>query len=114
MNVIKIVANELPECCEKCDFYKPPYYRLSDCSYCRSKTEYILDKDLLSRPEWCPLVVEEVCEYVGEYGGWNEHGDTIFFSRKTGCSDEHYQKIVVPDYKFCPNCGKRIKYVEVE
>jgi len=70
--------------------------------------------EMETRPSWCPLVVEDVCRYVGEYGGCDEHGDMIFFSRKTGCSDEHIQKIIVPDYKFCPNCGRPVKYVEVE
>jgi hypothetical protein len=66
------------------------------------------------RPSWCPLEVEQECEWHGEYGGYDEHGDMIFFARKTGCSDSHIQKVSVVDYTYCPNCGRKIKYVEVE
>ena len=59
-----------------------------------------------------PLQVEDECVYTGEYGGWDENGDTIFFSKKTTCSDSHFQKVSIPNNTFCPNCGKRIRYEE--
>ena len=111
MNVLKIVVGKLPKNCYECCLNKQNN-TWHKCLLTGSWIESIeFQKDRL--PD-CPLVVEEVCEYVGEYGGCDEQGDMTFFTKRTGCSDEHYQKIVVPDYKFCPNCGKPIKYVEEE
>ncbi len=59
-----------------------------------------------------PLQVEDECVYTGEYGGYDEYGDVIFFSKKTTCSDSHFQKVSIPNNTFCPNCGKRIRYEE--
>lgn len=65
-------------------------------------------------PTWCPLEIEEECVWSGNYGGEDENGDRVFFSKKTSCSDVHIQTVNIPDYKFCPNCGKRIRYAESE
>jgi len=121
MNVLKIMVDELPYSCDICWFLG---FSNNDCFrvenyFCEGNNTIDSNKitnPYQGRPQWCPLVVEvpEVCEYVGKYGGYDKHGDMIFFSRKTGCSHEHYQKIIVPDYQFCPNCGKPIKYIESE
>lgn len=100
MNVKKIVlkiGEELPENCWECDVCQgisPDYL------YCLVKH---IDVDAHStRPDWCPLVVDECCEWVKEefemYISPHNNGD---WSEKD-------------DYKFCPSCGKRIKYVESE
>ena len=59
-----------------------------------------------------PLQVEDECVWTGEYYGYDYNGDRIFVSEKTGCSDNHVQTVIVPDNIYCPNCGKRIRYVE--
>jgi hypothetical protein len=64
------------------------------------------------RLDICSLQVEDECVYTGEYGGYDEYGDAVFFSKKTTCSDKHVQKISVPNNTFCPNCGRPIKYKE--
>lgn len=89
MNVKRIVlkaGEELPEVCwecEACQGISPDYL------YCMGKH---IDIDAHNtRPSWCPLVVDECCD-------WGTH--TL---------DE-----LTDDWKYCPLCGKRIKYVEVE
>ena len=113
MNVIKIVVDELPEMCEHCSYGAT---NKQGDNICVSDHNNIRPIDYFddNRPDWCPLQLEEVCEWSGEYGGYDKHGDMLFFARKTGCSDSHIQKVEVPNNIFCPNCGKRIKYVEVE
>ena len=114
MNVKRIIVDELPEICNFCQFEDILDY--VGCHFCYAKRKSISrEKNYnLSRPSWCPLVIDECCEWHGEYGGYDEHGDMIFFARKTGCSDSHIQKVSVVDYTYCPNCGRKIKYVEVE
>jgi hypothetical protein len=77
MNVIKITVDELPNMCIDC--------KLS-----------------LVIPDWCPLEVEEVCEWVLE-----EYEMCISPHNNGNWCDKD-------EYQFCPTCGKRIKYVEVE
>ena len=55
---------------------------------------------------------EDECTWKGEYRGYDEHGDIIFVSKKTACSDTHIQKVSAPNNIYCPNCGKRIRYEE--
>ena len=107
MEVKRIVVDELPECCRKCDLM---LYSMSQEKYYCYVNKKIIYPTL--RPSWCPLQVEDECVWTGEYSGWDENGDTIFFAKKTGCSDSHVQKVTVPNNVYCPNCGKRIKYVE--
>jgi len=110
MNVKKIVVDELPNMCIDCKLSF--YSRDNEVYICFATKNRIANSQVI--PDWCPLEVEEVCEWNGEYGGYDEHGDMIFFSKKTGCSDVHIQKVSVPNNNFCSNCGKRIKYVESE
>ena len=118
MSTKRIVVDELPEdgCCE-CRFSKVFTSKFgNDKVRCvatnKPVSDFAFGYTKQPRPDWCPLEVEEVCEWNGEYGGYDEHGDIIFFSKKTGCSDVHIQKVSVPNNNFCSNCGKRIKYVE--
>lgn len=115
MNVLKIVVDEVPECCDLCWFvgYSEGGYSKHNGHFCEGtnavKENKIISVDpYKSRPDWCPLVVEEVCE-------WKEH-----MKYNTSCDVEfdceiHYMNLE-DDSKihFCPNCGKPIKYVEEE
>ena len=123
MNVIKIVVDELPECCGKCKFVKDNYYySLSLNPTCTvSKGDYVIDNPD-TRPPWCPLVVEECCEWklvVTKYPyesvtEWDE--DMVCQSCRfiVPCTvlEDHLGGI--EECKYCPSCGKRIKYVESE
>ena len=50
----------------------------------------------------CVVEVEEVCEWV-----WEEYEMCISPHNNGNWCDKD-------EYQFCPTCGKRIKYVEVE
>ena len=53
------------------------------------------------------------CEWTGRYKRYQEiTGDILFRVTKTSCSDSHDDIVSVVDFTYCPNCGKRIKYVE--
>ena len=118
MEIEKIVlkaGSELPENCNVCEqhWYLPlPFKHYVSCHTCSFLSRELPENCTIERPSWCPLQVEEECIWVGEYGGYDEHGDTIFFSKKTSCSDVHIQKVIVPDNTYCSNCGRRIKYKE--
>lgn len=102
MNVKKIVlkaGEELPECCWECDACQgigPDYL------YCFGKH---IDIDAYStRPSWCPLVVDECCEWKLE--------DNV--GAKSACNVITRHPDNFQDGMYCWNCGKRIKYVESE
>jgi predicted RNA-binding Zn-ribbon protein involved in translation (DUF1610 family) len=106
MNVKRIVVDEseeLPENCGECDVCQgisPKYL------YCLGKH---IDVDAHStRPDWCPLVVDECCEWVA-----NKYTASYHTPHET-----MGLRIIVEtdreDYQFCPNCGKRIVYREKE
>ena len=116
MNVIKIVVDELPGTCYECELIQNYDNGEADCSITH------LVASFRSRRFDCPLVVEDVCEWVGTtkrkgktdeyilYKSPHEHlyyhGN--YFSGVNGGIDETKR------YIFCHVCGKRIKYVEVE
>lgn len=54
-----------------------------------------------------PLVVDECCEYKADPP--NEFG---YVHSKTSCGYTYTD--VCHEFVFCPNCGRKIKYVEVE
>jgi hypothetical protein len=117
MNVKRIVVDRIPHSCSNCQYVRYHQYNISGEVFPYACGANRISKQIeggveLYRPEWCPLEVEDVCEWVGEYRGYDGHGDLIFVSKKTGCSDYHIQKVEVPNNTYCPNCGKRIKYVE--
>ena len=106
MNVKRIVlkaGEELPEVCwecEACQGISPDYL------YCMGKH---IDIDAHNtRPSWCPLQVEEVCEWVLDY-----HMDDAMWDIAPSCCVGEFS-MNKPKYEVCPSCGKRIKYVESE
>jgi hypothetical protein len=111
MEVKRIVVDELPESCNKCQFCHV-------LDYVGKRLCFLVQKEVpekeynKKRLDICSLQVEDECVYTGEYGGYDEYGDAVFFSKKTTCSDKHVQKISVPNNTFCPNCGRPIKYKE--
>ena len=108
MNVIKIVVNELPTNCIDCQFHQILDY--VGAHHCTGKPRTIThDKHGdLSRPDWCPLQVEEVCEWVLDY-----HMDDAMWDIAPSCCVGEFS-MNKPKYEVCPSCGKRIKYVESE
>ena len=100
MNVIKIVVNELPEGYkDKKSTVEIEVYASYINGTNKYTTEYyhgFIDS---------PLVVEEVCEWVMRSNGIaeNPHNNIITLSADG-----------IERATFCPTCGKRIKYVEVE
>ena len=111
MDIKWIVIDELPENCNKCQFCHMLYF--VGKRWCFLVQKEVPEKEYnKKRLDICPLQVEDACEWIGEYGGYDEYEDTIFFSKKTTCSDAHFQKVSVPNNTFCSNCGKRIRYEE--
>ena len=104
MNVKKIVlkaGEELPEVCWECDACQgisPDYL------YCLVKH---IDVDAHStRPDWCPLVVDECCEWVSPTN--NPYRDLYI----PLCNeDKTFEIESINDFHYCPSCGKRIKYM---
>jgi len=106
MNVIKIVVDELPSTCRMCKFQSVRPVKNGLRMYCSLKDKMV--HNLRVRPEWCPLQVEEVCEWVA-----NKYTASYHTPHET-----MGLRIIVEtdreDYQFCPNCGKRIVYREKE
>ena len=113
MNVLKIVVDEMPESCRACKLHTviPANFNVQLACFITGT----INRKPNTRPTWCPLVVEvpEVCKWKHE-----PMFDDVFFR------NPHYHErndfAVVPTiihrdyYKFCPLCGKPIKYVESE
>jgi len=97
----KIVVDELPDYCEDCDIFND---LTNECSFLDM---YVSDSHK-RRHEMCPLEVEEVCEWVLNY-----HIDNAVWDISPSCCVGEFS-MNKPNYEICPNCGKRIKYVEVE
>jgi predicted RNA-binding Zn-ribbon protein involved in translation (DUF1610 family) len=89
MNVKRIVVDELPESCWECGISQ---VGIQGKWYCP-----ILNASYLSnvRPDACPLVVEEVCEWVHKF----------YDTYKSDCKESIVSQ---SSYIYCPNCGKRI------
>ena len=113
MNVLRIVVNELPESCRACKLHTviPANFNVQLACFITGT----INRTPNTRPTWCPLVVEvpEVCE-------WKKHeliaplySDETSFSFYEACVDD-YNTNIVEDWKFCPSCGKPIKYIESE
>jgi hypothetical protein len=99
MNVKRIVVDELPEVCWNCKLY----VWIDAFSFCGGMKKAVPPDEVnYERPDWCPLVVEECCEWVLE-----EYEMCISPHNNGNWCDKD-------EYQFCPTCGKHIKYVEVE
>ncbi|MDD5294084.1 MAG: hypothetical protein PHW40_07260 [Candidatus Izemoplasmatales bacterium] len=113
MNVKRIVVDEVPEDgCSECCFSKVFTSKFgNDKVRCvatnKSVSDFAFGYTKQPRPEWCPLEVEEVCEFKAEPP--NEFG---YVHSKTGCGYTYTD--VCHEFIFCPNCGKRIKYESEE
>ena len=111
MNVIKIVVDELPE---RCIFCHNEGRNINNKAICTAKAKApypIIDVSKLTRPDLCPLVVEDVCEWTQE--------TSLYDNIKFYVSPHNKYDNVCNDYQmnenvYCLTCGKRIKYVEVE
>jgi len=118
MNVIKIVVDKVPKTCHDCHLQHQESYgdanSKQDEFYVCEVMEQIID-DRLFKPDWCPLVVEdgEVCEWKGVR--YKPPGLPVYYAYYPP-HDVSYRVSTYrgEEYLFCPDCGKRIKYVEVE
>jgi len=116
MNVLRIVVDEIPEYgCDDCQIRKPSIsisgYDIFMCSAVdEDVTEHTQNA---TRPARCPLVVEvpEVCEWIREK---TERGYAAFYIPKDHEQHPDCYTQDAGEYKFCPNCGKPIKYMEEE
>lgn len=54
MRIIKVVVDEVPECCHSCRFSS-----LTDCVLFRKSFEHSLTYDFTYRPDWCPLMKQK-------------------------------------------------------
>ena len=110
MEIKWIIVDVLPDNCSHCKFSG---ISIRNNWYCEIMHSRIIGEKPI-RPLWCPLEVKKECVWSGNYGGEDENGDAVFITKKTSCSDVHIQTVNIPDYKYCPNCGKRIRYTESE
>ena len=104
MNILKIEVDELPGNCRAC----PIYLGVDAFSSCMALRKAV-HKPFETRLESCPLVVAGECEWIRE--------ETELCKTSEFISINHSDTSITcekDDYKFFPNCGKRIKYVEVE
>ena len=109
MNVVKIVVDELPENCNQCRFVKQmSMYNVILQPYCTVVENELTIDGNGSRPSWCPLQLDEVCEWVLDY-----RIDYAMWDIAPSCCVGEFS-INKPNYETCPSCGKRINYVEVE
>jgi len=104
MNVKKIVVDELPNMCIDCKLSF--YSRVNEVYICFATKNRIANSKVI--PDWCPLEVEEVCEWVLDY-----HMDDAMWDIAPSCCVGEFS-MNKPKYEVCPSCGKRIKYVESE
>ena len=123
MNVKRIIVDELPESCNDCDFLSSKF--INNYSVCNLRNERIPEIFIENPgiPDLCPLELEEVCEWhlpkepVGIQVGFETHYFDMDGTFIASCNQRRYKigsKSLKFKYQFCPNCGKRIKYVEVE
>jgi len=86
MNVKRIVVGEIVGNCFECDFCV-----LLGGNYICDIKHAVLFHDLKTgKPSWCPLEVENECV-------WGTHT---------------FDELADGDWKYCPSCGKRIRYEE--
>jgi hypothetical protein len=123
MNVKRIIVDELPEdgCCE-CRFSKVYTSRFGNdkvrCAVTnKSVSDFAFGYIKQPRPSWCPMVIEETCEWIGsikcigrvdEYKQYKSPHEPPHYHNVIGNLDDRKR------YIYCHVCGKRIKYVEVE
>lgn len=112
MNVKRIVVSELPKACnDNCKFNNHEW-----TPFCILAGKIIHAEHIF--PDWCPLEVEEVCEWAHKKfdNHWDEY--TPITCCKTAEEKNKFETLRLVgmgvEYKFCPSCGKPIKYVEVE
>ena len=120
MDIKRIVVDELPECCSSCQFHIVLDYVGRD--WCTAAKKTILEKITykLISPSWCPLQVEEECRWKVETEGsiYDSITDRDEDYRCLNCnyivSTADFEDVLGGKHhvKFCPNCGKRIRYEE--
>ena len=108
MNIKKIVVDKVPESCIMCPFAATDFEDEPVCAAIPLEEFLPIDLNSSTRPSWCPLETEGVCEWVLNY-----HIDNAVWDIAPSCCVGEFS-MNKPNYEICPNCGKRIKYVEVE
>ena len=109
MNVKRIVVDELPSTCRMCKFQSVRPVKNGLRMYCSLKDKMV--HNLRVRPDWCPLQLEEVCEWTV---GKANFGEMVIIVGHPACGWKDISDMFLSQYTFCPSCGKRINYVEVE
>lgn len=132
MNVLKIVVDKIPDTgCKGCFYHwnlPMPFKHYVSSHTCTVLSKSIDEDDIKNRPSWCPLVVEETCEWK-EVTEWTSKIDSEgFWHIATKCDwvypedyDVNISELILDNvsqfvkqmrFTFCPNCGKRIEYKE--
>ena len=98
MEIKRIIVDELPTSCIKCNLY----IDVDFSPYCPvlSRKFNLENEGYAARLDDCILQVEDECVW--------EEDDEFIYNYWTGCNT----LIDGVGYKFCPNCGKRIRYEE--
>lgn len=108
MKVVKIMVDKKPEKCSLCWYFDWKRNGYTNRYWCNAKQNIHAIVDITMRPSWCPLETEEFCEWVLNY-----HIDNAVWDIAPSCCVGEFS-MNKPNYEICPNCGKRIKYEEVE
>lgn len=116
MEIKKIIVDELPSVCDKCELAEN--FDIFDRKGCVA-TKRFLRNPSKERPDWCPLVVEECCEWVGRTKCKGRVDEYYQYKSPHDPPHYHYHNIIgkIDDrktYIYCHVCGKRIRYVEEE
>ena len=114
MNIKKIVVDKVPENCIMCPFAATDFEDDPVCAAIPLEEFLPIDLDSSTRPSWCPLETEEVCEWQIKPSIAKWHGEPMHDIVKQCDPDSFYSAVIDKDKEAKCNCGKRIKYVEVE
>jgi hypothetical protein len=61
MKIIKVIVDELPINCSACDWWENHFYTAFNVT-CGLTKRIVRDNEFSSRPDWCPLILEEDVE----------------------------------------------------
>ena len=116
MEIKQIIVDELPNSCLECHLQHIEQY--GSCNepqqeigyWCEAYEKEIESSvDVYTRPTWCPLVIENECVWEREK---TERGWAAFYIPKDHEQHRDFFTQDAGEYKFCPNCGRKIRYEE--
>ena len=106
MKIYKVLVDELPKTCSGCNYLDN--FIFGSNNFCELTGQTIKINVCDKKPEWCPLVVEDVCEWKLIKSDDEDYRWRVF----KNCKPDGKMLANGLCDRFCPNCGRRIKHVE--